>query len=207
MTEEDPLAFMRGEAVPAEDLRKREAVAQGIAVVLETDQNGKPTTASEELIGKTLELNSELGSRVTGCILGEKGEDYSKSFVHYGLDKIFFIEKPAKTPGQEIVSKLQSLFEKIKPELLIFPDTAAGRRMAARVAARLGTGLVTSVESMGIDFNDRSIEMTHTELQGKMRRIIVIREARPQMATLAAGCFTPARLDETVRSPVEKFEG
>ena len=198
--EDDPFAFMRGEVVPENTARGETGAATGIVITLETDEHGKPTKESEELMGKALELNGELGGRVSGWLFGLKASDHAKFFVHYGLDKIFV----TKESGAE---KLAKWAAENKPELWMFPGSAPGRRIAARLAAHLGTGFVNSVESVNIDLNSRSMEMTHLELQGKLRRTIVIREARPQIMTLAAGAGSPARLSETERSPIEIVEG
>lgn len=204
--EDDPFAFMRGEVVPDENARTDNPVTSGIVVVLENDEQGKPSKTSEEAIGKALELNSALGSRVEGWMISENAPERAKSFVHYGLDKIFVCS--AKTPNtRSKISVLSNWAKRNRSELWIFPDSNSGRRLASRFAALLSTGLVTSVDEMNIDFNDRSIEMTHLELQGKLKRTLVTRVARPQVATLASGCGSPARLDEATRTPIEVFEG
>ncbi len=201
--EDDPFAFMRGEVVPENAARSEFGSASGIVITLETDEQGKPTKASEELIGKALELNGELGSRVSGCLTGAKALDYAKSFVHYGLDKILVVKD---SDGSSITEQFAKWAEKNQPELWMFPESRLGRRTAARVAARLRTGFVNSVQAVNIDLGSRSMEMTHLELQGKLRRTIVVREARPQIMTLAAGAGSPVRLSETERSPIEVLE-
>lgn len=206
MMEDDPFAFMRGEVVPEGNARTDNAVASGIIVVLENDEHGKPTKESEEAVGKALELNSALGSRVEGWVVSENATERAKSFVHYGMDKIF-VCSTNKSDTRSRATILSGWAKKNRSELWIFLDSRASRRLAARFAAQLSTGLVTSVEEMNIDFNDRSIEMTHLELQGKLKRTLVTRAARPQVATLALGCGSPARLDEAVRSPIEIVEG
>ncbi len=203
--EDDPLAFMRGEVVPENTAQSESSSASGIVITLETDEQGKPTKASEELIGKALELNGELGGRVSGCLAGAKASDYAKSFVHYGLDKIL-VMKESGGNSKSITEKFAKWAEESRPELWMFPESRFGRRTAARMAARLGTGFVNSVQAVNIDLNSRSMEMTHLELQGKFRRTIVIREARPQIMTLARGAGSPARLSETERSPIEVLE-
>jgi electron transfer flavoprotein alpha subunit len=203
--EDDPLAFMRGEVVPENTARNETGPATGIVITLETDEHGKPTKASEELIGKALELNGELGSRVSGWLFGAKAPDYAKSFVHYGLDKILVMKEPGGN-SKSIAQKFAKWAEENRPELWIFPESALGRRTAAWMAARLETGFVNSVQAINIDLNSRSMEMTHVELQGKLGRTIVIREARPQIMTLARGAGSPARLSETERSPIEILE-
>jgi len=208
MTEDDPLAFMRGE-VPAEKTADGAAKSSfGILVTLEVGPEAvEAKRAKEELMGKALELNGELGGRVAACVVGRGAAEEAKQFVHYGLDGLFALPATHGCLTKDLPGTLAAWAKTQKPDVWLFSDSSLGRRLAARVAMRLETGLVASVTDFDLNLSERCLEMTHLELAGKMRRTLSIQSARPQIATLAPGRAAPAAEDKSKATPIELLKG
>src|SRR5947208_17021153 len=75
------------------------------------------------------------GAKAAAAVLGKHGA----KAVHVNEDKAFddYIAEPA-------TDALASLFEKEKPDLILFGFTPDSREVAGRLAARLGVGLISN---------------------------------------------------------------
>ena len=102
---------------------------------------GKVTTTSLEIVSKARELGDVYavalgtGAKAAAAVLGKHGA----KAVHINEDKAFddYIAEPA-------TDALASLFEKEKPDLILFGFTPDSREVAGRLAARLGVGLISN---------------------------------------------------------------
>jgi electron transfer flavoprotein alpha subunit len=111
-----------------------------IWVYAELDQ-GKLASTSLELMTKARDLGDVdaialgAGAKAAAAVLGK----YGAKVVHVNEDKTFddYVAEPA-------TDALASLFEKEKPELILFGFTPDSREVAGRLAARLGVGLISN---------------------------------------------------------------
>src|SRR5256885_8514124 len=101
---------------------------------------GKVATTSLELMTKTRELGDiyavalSAGAKAAAATLNKHGA----KAVHVNEDAAFddYIAEPA-------TDALASLYEKEKPDLILFGFTSDSREVAGRLAARLGSGLIS----------------------------------------------------------------
>ncbi|MGD0145697.1 MAG: electron transfer flavoprotein subunit alpha/FixB family protein, partial [Nitrososphaerales archaeon] len=106
-----------------------------------------------ELLGKGRELADGLGGSLCALVLGTALEHEADNFASHGADKVFLVENQAlqnnlPEPLAEAVGKLASQYG---PEILLIGSTRRGRDIAARVAARLETGVLTDCVALGLD--------------------------------------------------------
>src|SRR6266705_902774 len=102
---------------------------------------GKVATTSLELMTKARELGDVYaialgsGAKAAAAVLGKHGA----KAVHVNEDAAFddYIAEPA-------TDALASLHEKEKPDLILFGFTSDSREIAGRLAARLGSGLISN---------------------------------------------------------------
>src|SRR5256714_10519872 len=102
---------------------------------------GKVTTTSLEIVSKARELGDVYavalgtGAKAAAAVLGKHGA----KAVHVNEDAAFddYIAEPA-------TDALASLYEKEKPDLILFGFTSDSREVAGRLAARLGSGLLSN---------------------------------------------------------------
>lgn len=112
--------------------------------------DGKVTSTSLELVTKARELGDVYavalgsGAKAAAAALGKHGA----KVVHVNEDSVFddFIAEPA-------TDAVASLYQKEKPDLILFGFTPDSREVAGRLAARLGVGLISNASD--VDANDR----------------------------------------------------
>jgi len=106
---------------------------------------GKVAATSLELMTKARELGDVYvvalgsGAKEAAASLGKHGA----KVVHVNDDKAFddYIAEPA-------TDAIASLYEKEKPDLILFGFTPDSREVAGRLAARLGTGLISNANDV-----------------------------------------------------------
>src|SRR5690242_13380554 len=106
---------------------------------------GKVTSTSLELVTKARDLGDVYavalgaGAKAAAATLGKHGA----KVVHVNEDKVFddYIAEPA-------TDAVASLYEKEKPDLILFGFTPDSREVAGRLAARLGVGLISNANDI-----------------------------------------------------------
>jgi electron transfer flavoprotein alpha subunit len=106
---------------------------------------GKVATASLELMTKARELGEVYaialgaGAKAAAATLGKHGA----KVVHVNEDVAFdeFIAEPA-------TDAMAALYDKEKPDLILFGFTSDSREVAGRLAARLGSGLISNASDV-----------------------------------------------------------
>ena len=106
---------------------------------------GKVSSTSLELVSKARELGDVYavalgtGARAAAAMLGKHGA----KAVHVSEDKVFddYLAEPA-------TDAVASLYEKEKPDCILFGFTPDSREVAGRLAARLGVGLISNASDL-----------------------------------------------------------
>jgi electron transfer flavoprotein alpha subunit len=102
---------------------------------------GKLAPTSLELMTKARELGD-----VEAIILGKGAKDAAAALGKYGA-KIVHVNEDAAFDdylAEPATDALASLYEKEKPDLILFGFTPDSREVAGRLAARLGSGLISN---------------------------------------------------------------
>lgn len=161
-----------------------------IWVFLEREDD-KIEEVSLEILSEARRLADKHGHKVTGIILGNELGDMGKMAVSYGADRVVFLRnRKLETYGTELFTKaLSDIVLKEKPDTLLVGGTRNGRDLAARVAARLRTGLAANVVTLDID--DAGTLYSGVPGYGsKVIASIVCIKNKPQMSTVRAGVFS-----------------
>ncbi len=160
--------------------------------VFAQQENGVIEGTVYELLAKALELKAHNGEQVTAVLLGSGVEELIPTLFSYGAEKVIVADDPAlksygARPYQAVLSRLAA---KYKPSMILYGATPLGRDLAPRVMVSLGTGLTADAIDLGYD-GDGDFYQTTPAYGGKILAHIVIRERRPQMATVHPNVFTP----------------
>lgn len=110
-----------------------------------------------ELLRKGRELADDLGASLCAFVLGTALEHEADTFASHGADKVFLVENQAlqnilPEPFAEALGKLAAQYG---PEILLIGSTRRGKDIAARVAARLETGVITDCVALSLDGEKR----------------------------------------------------
>ena len=149
------------------------------------------------LLGKAQELGQQLGGgEVAAVLFGTGAEPLSAELIDCGADKIYVADSPSLSPfdTERCAGLMTRLIREHRPEVVLWGATELGRETAARVAARLRTGLTAHCIDLYIEEIDGAPQLVAVVAGwgGNMVLKIICPEKRPQMATVKPGIFPPS---------------
>ncbi len=170
--------------------------------------NGTVAPVTLEALGAARTLADALGAYVYGVLLGDGVSDGStalttspaQTLYQAGADGVRVADHPslARFALEPYLAVLAGLFEAEQPEVVLFGATGAGQELAARLAQRLGGGLIEHVTAVRLDEATRTVEATFPIYGGEYSEIAACPEARPQFLTIEPRAF-PAPFIDTYR--------
>ncbi|MCD6241675.1 electron transfer flavoprotein subunit alpha/FixB family protein [Candidatus Bathyarchaeota archaeon] len=112
-----------------------------------------------EMLGKGKELAEKLQAELSALALGYNIEEQARDLARYGADKIYIVDSPIfkKLQVDPYLDALTKLANEHKPEIILIGSTKRGKELAARLAARLKTGLIPDAFKLEIDEEKRLI--------------------------------------------------
>ena len=112
------------------------------------DQSLRNVSFEAIAAGKTI---SE-GGEVTAVLLGESVASLAQEMIHYGADRVITVEDAKlKTYTPDGYSQaLLAVIEQEKPEGLIFGHTALGKDLSPKIAAKIGSGLISDATDLEV---------------------------------------------------------
>jgi electron transfer flavoprotein alpha subunit len=122
--------------------------------------NGKLANVSLQLASKAAELAQALGGQSAAVALGTNTQAAASELGGCGVGTVFASESAVYDEylTQPHVEALAGLIQQHQPKIVLFGVTNYGRDIAARLAARLGLGLVYNVGEVSVA--DGAISMT-----------------------------------------------
>ncbi|MBO8162055.1 MAG: electron transfer flavoprotein subunit alpha/FixB family protein, partial [Thermosipho sp. (in: Bacteria)] len=164
-------------------------MAKGIWVFAE-HLDGKIKKVTCEILTASRKIADELGQELCAVLAGKDIAGLAPSLGDYGADKIFVIEDNAlenyTTDGYTNV--IVDLIKEKEPYAFLLGYTVFGRDLAAQVAQRLETGLMSDCINMALE--DGQLVFTRPIYAGKAFVKACCPEARPVMATIRPNAFT-----------------
>lgn len=115
--------------------------------------NGKLANVSLQLASKAAEMARALGGSAAAVALGTSTAAAAQELGACGVTTVFASESGVfdEYLSQPHVDVLASLIEQHQPQVVLFGVTNYGRDIAARLAARLGLGIVYNVGDAAVD--------------------------------------------------------
>lgn len=149
-----------------------------IAVLLEPGNTG----SARELLGAAAQITSQIGAHVIG-ILTEAADDATpEEFYAWGADHLCVLENGSVE--EDIAHFVASWCRTHSPRCLFAPSTSWGREVAARVAARTGSGLTG--DAIALEYEDEQLVSWKPAFGGRL--VAAIRSTSAiQMATVRPG--------------------
>lgn len=174
-------------------------------------RRGRLLPVSLELLGKARELAPALGAVPAAVLLGQGVEEAAGELFAHGAEKVYLVDHPLLRLYQSdaYADLLARLAGERGPEVILLGATTLGRELAARVAARLGTGLTAHCVDLYVNEEGRLVQVVPGLGRGTLWEYVCLRN--PQMATVKPGVFPvpkgdPGRRGELVRVPCDVRE-
>lgn len=166
-------------------------------VYIETDE-GEAKNVGYELLNPGRRMADKLGQELVAVVLGKDVEHVARTAIAYGADKVILVEgdeyEHYNTDAQTYA--MVELERKYNPFIVLYGATNNGRDVGPRVACSLHTGL--TADCTGLDIDDAGLlAATRPAFGGNLMATIACPDHRPQMATVRAGVFKKAPLDES----------
>ncbi|MBL7063614.1 MAG: electron transfer flavoprotein subunit alpha/FixB family protein [Anaerolineae bacterium] len=159
--------------------------------------DGAVAPVTLEALGMARTLADALGAYVYGVLLGDGVSGLAQTLYQAGADGVRVADHPslARFALEPYLAVLADLFEAEQPEVVLFGATGAGQELAARLAQRLGGGLIEHVTAVRLDEATRTVEATFPIYGGEYFEIAACPEARPQFLTIEPGAFPAPFID------------
>ncbi len=144
-----------------------------------------------ELLGKARQLGAEEHALVEAVVIGHGNDAIIEQLRTAGASRIYSVDDPRLATFSSAVYAhvLAELVARHHPDVLLAGCDALTASLAARVAARLGTGLSAHCTDLKIEHG--LLVQTVPGFGGHLMANIVCPASRPQMATVTAGIFAP----------------
>jgi electron transfer flavoprotein alpha subunit len=158
-------------------------MAKGIWVYVE-QRDGKVKKVTYELLSGGRKIADALGEELCAVLPGKGVAGLAAELGEYGADKVYVLESDAleqyTTDGY--ANAVADLAKQNDPTALLLGCTVTGRDLAAQVAQKLNTGLMTDCTEMALE--DGQLVFTRPIYAGKAFVKAACPEARPVMATI-----------------------
>ncbi|KJS17122.1 MAG: electron transfer flavoprotein subunit alpha [Peptococcaceae bacterium BRH_c4b] len=177
-------------------------MAKGIWVFAE-QRNEEIKKVTYELLSAGRKAADALGEELCAVLMGKGVSGLAGKLGEYGADKVFVLDADVleNYTTDAYTNVLADLAREHQPTAILLVCSVSGRDLAAQVAQRLGTGLMTDCTDMTME--DGQLVFTRPIYAGKAFVKAACPEVRPVMATirpnvLAADAPQAGRGAETV---------
>ena len=151
------------------------------------------------LLGKARVLCQQLGGGdVVSVLVGAASPQTVVKLINCGSNRVYLVEDPSISLAEteRCAHFMSKLIQNCQPEVVLWGATSLGRETAARVAAKLKTGLTAHCIDLFIEEINGAYQLVAVVAGwgGNMTLKIICPERRPQMATVKPGIFPPPQL-------------
>ena len=150
-----------------------------------------------ELIQGGKELAQKLSSKIVVILPHNSGNDEkAHDCIARGANEVLYLPPLAK--NEDFMACIPLIVAEVlqeKPDIFLIGSSLRGKELAARIAARLNTGLCSDCISLELSADDQSLIMERLIFGGAAVQRVSI-PTRPQMATIPPRLFSPAAVQE-----------
>ena len=149
---------------------------------------------SKELLGIGAELAAILNEDLYAAVITPGGFHAAAEAGTLGVKRLYYVNdaRLGVYTAQGHTTAMERIVKAANPSILLTGATVQGRDIAARLAARLGTGLTADCTELAIS-ETRLLLQTRPAYSGNVIATIICPERRPQMATIRPGVFQLSR--------------
>ena len=142
-----------------------------------------------EMLSKGRELADKIQAELVAIVLGYNVKEHAEELVAYGADKILIADNSIfkSLQVEPYLGAITDLAVKHKPEIILIGSTRRGKELAARLAARLQTGLIPDV--FKLEINEEKMLTAARIVYGGNGVAVQTYKAKPQIATVPPRTF------------------
>lgn len=180
-------------------------MAKGIWIVVDQRESAIKKV-SYELLSEGRKIADQLGEELAAVLLGSGVADQAASLGEYGADKVYVVDNNllANYTTDGYTNVLAALAGKYEPAAILLGCTVNGRDLAAQVAQRLNTGLMS--DCIDLELVDGQLVLTRPVYAGKALVKACCSDARPAMATIRPNIFSIEPVAKTAEVITEDID-
>ena len=165
------------------------SVERSVMVPLEL-QGNTLARASLETLGQAAKLADALGARVLAVVLGPETSETAETVSHQGVGQVLFCQSDLGVglDAAGFAEVLSAIADRVEPGAVLMAATPWGQERAARLAARLGLGLASSVTAWRIT-EDGALRAGRPVYGGRLVEEVQFEPGEPFFLTLRPGLF------------------
>ena len=159
-----------------------------VILTLAEHRDGTLRRSALEAVSEAARLAGPLSATVESVLIGAQVRSLADELAAHGAARVHVLEQPelAAYATEPYARALAQVIGAVKPTAVLIPFTSMGRDLAPRVAAKVGTGLVSDCVALAV--KDGRLEARRPMYAGKA--FATVRwEGEPQMATLRPNVF------------------
>jgi electron transfer flavoprotein alpha subunit len=155
---------------------------EGVLVFAE-QVDGSFRKIAYEAVSEGRRLADALGETVTAIVLGSGVEGIAKALAGYGADKVMTGDDPALADysPETYGTVLSDIIKSNDPRIVLVGASSLGKDLAARLAARLETGL--AMDCVALETDGDTVKATRPMYGGKVLAKVVL-EGTPKVAAI-----------------------
>jgi electron transfer flavoprotein alpha subunit len=160
-------------------------------------EGGQPRRTALEAATKAAELAAGSGGRALAVALGAGASGSADRLGRYGIDELLVSEDQVfeEYLVDPHVAVLAQIVRDHAPQIILFPDTADGRDIAARLAAKFDASLVSAVVDL-IPHNGQ-VDARETIFGGTYITTVEVRNSSLAIFLVRPNAFTPQESPKT----------
>ena len=174
----------------------------GILVVGEVGGNALHRGASE-LLAAGRSLQAGLQGELAAALVGFGLSTAAQQAIEVGAERVYCVDDPLleELPTDLCLKALDAICGATVPHVVLFPRSSWGRELAARLAGRLGVGLLQDCREVRIEPESGLLTAVRPVYGGNFLARVRC-AARPQMAVLLPQAYEPLAPDPTRRGEI-----
>ena len=178
------------------------SVDRGVLVVGEVG-NGAVTRATSELLAAGRTLCNCVGGELAVALIGHGLSAPALQVIQVGGDRVYTVDDPLMEdlPTELCLSALDLIYRTAMPQVILFARSAWGRELAARLAGRLGVGLLQDCQEVQADPESGCLTAVRPAYGGNFLARVRC-AALPQIAILLSQAYEPLAPDPTRQGEV-----
>ena len=161
----------------------------GDVLVFAEQRDGKIKKPSLETVSEGRRVADKLGCGLAVLVVGQELSGTDGALKDLGADRLLHVsdERLALYCAEAYTRAAQEAAGKVDASVVLMTASSMGRDLAARLAARLRTGLATDCTGLAVEGG--SLVATRPVYSGKAIAVMTFSDARPMMATLRPNNF------------------
>ena len=133
-------------------------------------RSGKVLPASYQLLAVAADLAGKTGGQAEACVVGEGVASTTDNVAAYGAKKIYTVDGGdfGMYSAMPYVTATAAVIDRADPKMVLFPTSAMGRDLAARVAARQRAAL--AIDCTEVDARRRGSHRAQADVRRQVQR-------------------------------------